>query len=104
MIARGEVDAAAIDSNVLGVLARRDPAAAARVRVVDSFGPFPVQPVVARRGLPADLVATVRAALLAFVGVPSLGLRAFAAADPAAYEAIANRVPPPGAVVPCAVE
>jgi hypothetical protein len=63
-----------------------------------------VQPVVAHRGLPADVVAKVRAALLAFDGVPSLGLRAFAAADPAAYEAIAELAPPPAAVVTCAVE
>jgi ABC-type phosphate/phosphonate transport system substrate-binding protein len=104
LIARGEVDAAAIDSNVLGVVARRDSSAAARVRVVDSFGPFPVQPVVARRGLPVELVATVRAALLAFDGVPSLGLRAFAAADAAAYEAIAELAPPPAAVATCAAE
>jgi len=44
----GEIDGAAIDSNVLAAHLRERPDLAERLRVVESWGPFPVQPVVVR--------------------------------------------------------
>jgi phosphonate transport system substrate-binding protein len=63
-VAGGEVDAACIDSNVLLLARRRDPTLARTLRIVDSLGPFPIQPIVARAGLDPDVRARVRAALL----------------------------------------
>lgn len=62
-IADGSADCAAIDSNTLA-LARRD-GLAPPVRVVESFGPFPVQPVIVRAALPAAQRRAIADALLA---------------------------------------
>lgn len=48
----GGIGAAAIDSNVLALFRREFPEAARDLRVIESWGPFPIQPVVVRRGLP----------------------------------------------------
>ena len=65
MVARGEADAATIDSNVLAIRLRSVPELRDRLRVIESWGPFPVQPVVVRSGLHPDLNEELRAALLA---------------------------------------
>lgn len=65
LVCSGEVDASAIDSQVLAVALRDDPELAEQLRVIDSFGPSPIQPVVAARRLPAALKADLQAALLA---------------------------------------
>ena len=65
MVARGEADAATIDSNVLAIRLRSVPELRDRLRVIESWGPFPVQPVVVRSGLHPDLIEELRAALLA---------------------------------------
>jgi len=64
MVARGEADAATIDSNVLAIRLRSVPELRDRLRVIESWGPFPVQPVVVRSGLHPDLNEELRAALL----------------------------------------
>jgi len=64
LVDRGEVDAAAVDSQVLEVLLRDAPALAGRVRVVDSFGPSTIQPVLAAMWLAPRLVADLRSVLL----------------------------------------
>lgn len=64
LVAAGEADVAAIDSNVLRLVARRSPAAAARVRILHSVGPWPIQPVVVRSTLAPSVKARVRRALL----------------------------------------
>ena len=51
MVCAGEVDASAIDSQVLAVALRERPELAERLRVVESFGPSTIQPVVAARRL-----------------------------------------------------
>ncbi len=51
MVADHEADAATIDSNVLWMHLKERPEIADLVRVIDSWGPFPVQPVVVRSGL-----------------------------------------------------
>ncbi|HTM21164.1 MAG TPA: PhnD/SsuA/transferrin family substrate-binding protein [Kofleriaceae bacterium] len=65
MIAAGQADAAAVDSQALALATARDPALAASLRVIDSWGPFPIQPLVAGARLPAATRAAVAAALLA---------------------------------------
>lgn len=80
MVAAGEADAAAIDSNVLRISSTTMPDLRAKLRIVESWGPFPVQPVVVRSGLPVDLKARLRDALLAMPRSPVLsrhGLEGF---------------------------
>jgi phosphonate transport system substrate-binding protein len=64
MVMRGEADCAAIDSNYLLLMRRRDPLLAASVRVIESLGPHAIQPVVARAGLAPDLHEAITRALL----------------------------------------
>jgi phosphonate transport system substrate-binding protein len=64
MVADGEVDGAAIDCHVLGVALRQEPGLAERVRVVETLGPAPSQPVAVRSGLGADVKARIRETLL----------------------------------------
>lgn len=64
MVAAGEADAATIDSNVLWMRRREQPELDDLVQVIDSWGPFPVQPVVVRSGLPPALKDALRDAFL----------------------------------------
>ena len=61
----GEADAAAIDSNVLRIRHREVPALRSKLRVIESWGPFPIQPVVVSSVLPSRLKQRLRAAFLA---------------------------------------
>ncbi len=63
-VVRGEADAAAIDTNVLSMRLREVPSLREKLRVIESWGPFPIQPVVVRSGLPTELKKQVRASLL----------------------------------------
>ena len=65
MVRRREVDAAAIDSQVLAVELRDHPELGAQLRIIDVLGPAGIQPVVAASSLPDELKAQIRAALLA---------------------------------------
>ncbi len=65
MVCSGAVDATAIDSHVLAVALRDEPALAGRLRVLDVLGPSSIQPVVAARRLPQGLKADLQGALLA---------------------------------------
>jgi phosphonate transport system substrate-binding protein len=60
----GEADSAAIDSNVLRIRLREVPALRERLRVIESWGPFPIQPVVVRSTLHPDLKERLRTAFL----------------------------------------
>lgn len=60
----GRADAASIDSNVLGILMERRPSLRDELRVVESWGPYPVQPVVVRAGLDPNLRRALRTSLL----------------------------------------
>src|SRR5215210_8662096 len=60
----GEADAAAIDSNVLRIRFREAPALRNKLRVIESWGPYPIQPVVVSSALHPDLKQRLRAALL----------------------------------------
>jgi phosphonate transport system substrate-binding protein len=65
LVARGEADVSAVDSNTLLLARRREPSLDERLRVLDSWGPSPVQPLVARAALPGPLRERIASALLA---------------------------------------
>jgi phosphonate transport system substrate-binding protein len=68
LVATGEVDAAAIDSQVLAVEVRNDPGVARSLRTIETLGPAPSQPVVVRSGLAADVKAALKATMLSLRG------------------------------------
>lgn len=55
MVCAGEVDASAIDSQVLAIELRDHPELASQLRVIESLGPSSIQPFVAASRLPASL-------------------------------------------------
>lgn len=63
LVARGDVDSAAIDSNVLSMRLREVPELRERLRVIESWGPFPIQPVVVRSTLHPDMKQRLRESL-----------------------------------------
>jgi phosphonate transport system substrate-binding protein len=62
MVARGAVDAAAIDSQVLAIELRDYPQLKDQVRIIDTLGPSTIQPVVVARRLARPLKDALRAA------------------------------------------
>lgn len=64
LVARGEADVSAVDSNTLLLARKRSPVLEERLRVLETWGPSPVQPLIARSGLPPPLPARIAAALL----------------------------------------
>ena len=95
LVARGEVDASAIDSQVLAVALRDQPELAADLRVIGAFGPSTIQPVVAATRLPGQVKTAVRDALLGLGGhaaaAPALAhgfIERFVAVDDTAYDDI----------------
>ncbi len=68
MVAGGEVDGAAVDCQVLAVELREHPELVERVRIVESLGPAPSQPVVVRAGLDPALKLRLKARLLSLSG------------------------------------
>jgi phosphonate transport system substrate-binding protein len=60
MVIRGEVDATAIDSQVLAVELRDHPTLRDQIKVIDVLGPSTIQPVVARADLDLALKARLR--------------------------------------------
>lgn len=64
MVASGDLDAAVVDSVVRTRRARAEPDVAA-LRVVDAFGPWPVQPLVASTTLSEAACATITKTILA---------------------------------------
>ena len=92
LVARGDADVSAVDSNALLLARRRDAALDSRLRVLESWGPSPVQPLIARKGLPAGLRAQIERTLLEMADSPATALRLqqfgvlrFAAVSPADY-------------------
>lgn len=76
-VVRGEADAAAIDSNVLSMRMREVPDLRERLRVIESWGPFPIQPVVVRSTLGPDLKEDLRSSLLTMDARTRRALSAF---------------------------
>jgi phosphate/phosphite/phosphonate ABC transporter binding protein len=90
MVVRGDIDAAAIDSNVLKIKLKSSPELGEQLRVLESWGPFPVQPIVLRSDLHPDLKDRLHAGLLTINADPRtsptlarFGLERFA---PVTYE------------------
>jgi phosphonate transport system substrate-binding protein len=99
MVADGEVDASAIDSQVLEVGLRDDPALRRSIRVIDVLGPSTIQPVAVSKRVPADLREDIRRVLLSLGEDPSCRERLgaglvdrFVAVDPASYDDIRTMV------------
>jgi phosphonate transport system substrate-binding protein len=94
----GEADAAAIDSNVLRIRFREAPALRNKLRVIESWGPYPLQPVVVSSALLPDLKQRLRAAFLSTEQdqqtrrtLKQFGLSRFVAADPEDYSLDAHK-------------
>jgi phosphonate transport system substrate-binding protein len=63
LVAAGQVDASAIDSQVLEVAMRDDPGLARTLRVIDSLGPSTIQPIAVSRRVPAELRGAIQRAV-----------------------------------------
>jgi phosphonate transport system substrate-binding protein len=64
MLLAGDADVCAVDSVVWRRMSRARPGLADRLRVVESLGPFPIQPVIAAPTLATEVVAAIAAAML----------------------------------------
>jgi len=102
LVAGGMADAASIDSNVLRILLEKNPALREELRVLESWGPYPIQPVVVRAGLDRALKAALRESLLNTDADPltrmelgAFGLERFVAVGEEDYDA--GRLPRPSA-------
>jgi phosphate/phosphite/phosphonate ABC transporter binding protein len=94
----GETDAAAIDSNVLRIRSREAPALRKELRVIEAWGPYPIQPVVVSSALHPELKQQLRAAFLSTEQdqqtrrtLKQFGLSRFVAADPEYYSLDAHK-------------
>lgn len=52
LVLKGKADAAAIDSNVLLHERQKNPDLLERLRVIETWGPYPIQPIVTRKAFP----------------------------------------------------
>jgi hypothetical protein len=68
--------------------------------VLETWGPFPIQPVVAASRLPRSLHADLATALLRIAPVADVGLRGFNPVDEAFYEAERERLSRPSTEAP----
>ena len=100
LVADGRADLASIDSNVLKILLEQTPTLWDEVRVLESWGPYPIQPVVVRTDLDPALKVALRESLLKAQDDPltrleleAFGLKRFAAVNEEDYEA--GRLPQP---------
>jgi len=97
-VLNGRADAAAIDSNVLRIQFREAPTLCKELRVVESWGPYPIQPVVVSSALPTELKQRLRSAFLSTEQdqqtrrtLKQFGLSCFVAADGGAYSLDAHK-------------
>src|SRR6266550_3364745 len=98
-VVEGAVDAAAIDSHVLGVERLRNPELVSQLRVIASFGPSTIPLVVATDCVPATLQAQIGAALCELGGdagsrrlLASGLIRRFTPIDDRAYDDIRQKL------------
>jgi phosphonate transport system substrate-binding protein len=71
MVVRGEVDASAVDSQVLAIAIRDRPELEDQLRVVDALGPSTIQPVAVSRRVPADMREAIRDAIVGMAESPT---------------------------------
>jgi phosphonate transport system substrate-binding protein len=72
MVAEREVDASAIDSQVLAVAMRDDPSLARSLRIIDALGPSTIQPVAVSRRVPVELRDEIQRVLTAIHEAPAM--------------------------------
>ncbi len=95
LIEAGEIDAAAIDANVLTTWRSEQADGGAAVRSIDVLGPYPVQPVVVRAGAGQELVEAVAAQLASpelAAAVRPFGVVGFGPVTAEDYEALRTPV------------
>lgn len=63
MILAGEIDSSALDSTVLEMALRDDPALADKIRIIDTLGPSPIPPWVIHKSVPEPLREAIRRVL-----------------------------------------
>jgi ABC-type phosphate/phosphonate transport system substrate-binding protein len=92
LVSRGEADLSAVDSNVLLLERRRNPGLDRRVRVLESWGPSAIQPLLVRSTLDPTLKFAIADTLLRLHRDASMasrlavfGVLRFADVDEAAY-------------------
>ncbi len=103
LVADGGADVASIDSNVPRILLEQNPALQEKVRVLESWGPYPIQPVVVRSDLGPSLKSTLRRSLLKTEADPltrseleAFGLKRFVTVGEEDYDARRLPQPSPG--------
>jgi phosphonate transport system substrate-binding protein len=103
LVAEGRADAASIDSNVLRILLDQNEGLRDEVRVLESWGPYPIQPVVVRTDLNPSLKSTLRRSLLKTEADPltqseleAFGLKRFVTVGEEDYDARRLPQPSPG--------
>jgi phosphonate transport system substrate-binding protein len=94
----GKADAAAIDSNVSRIRLREAPVLRKELREIESWGPYPIQPIVVSSALDPELKQRLRTAFLSIVQdqqtrrtLKHFGLSRFVAADPEDYSLDAHK-------------
>ena len=102
LVSRGEADVSAVDSNVLLLERRRDPDVDRRLRVLESWGPSAIQPVLVRSALDPALKASIAGTLLALHRDTAMasrlavfGVLRFASVGEATYLQLGTETAPP---------
>lgn len=97
LVAGGGADAAAVDSNALRLELRRESKLWRLLRVLESWGPSPIQPLLSRSTLAPDLKAAIIETLLALHtdatarrALDRLGVRRFATVEPEVYATLSS--------------
>jgi phosphate/phosphite/phosphonate ABC transporter binding protein len=95
MVAAREVDASAIDSQVLAVMMRDDPSLTRSLRIIEALGPSTIQPVAVSKRVPLELRTEIEHVLTTMHGDPvmrerlALGMvKRFVPASPSSYDDI----------------
>jgi phosphonate transport system substrate-binding protein len=86
----GGADGATIDSNVLALQFLRHPELGQQLRVIESYGPFPIQPVVVRASADTSTKRDIASALLTIherrgAQLAACGFGRFVTVDPSVY-------------------
>jgi phosphonate transport system substrate-binding protein len=101
LVSEGAYDASAIDSHVLALARREQPELVGRLKVVETIGPSPIQPVVAADHVAPDVREAIASALVTMPPSPEALVAGYVRVTDADYDAIrlaASFLPSPGRV------